>query len=546
MREPRGHADDAPDITTVSEIRSGATILGIELGSTRIKARVIDSDHQTIASGTFEWASELIEGTWTYDLAEVWSGLQACYAALVTDVERRYGVVPVSYAAIGVSGMMHGYLAFGAEDNLLTPFRTWRNTSAEVASRELTSVLGHQVPRRWSVSHLYQAIIDSEAHVHDLCFLTTLAGYVHWRLTGQKVLGVGDASGMFPIDPRTRAWDAGALADFDRLVSSRHPQMRLDRLLPRPLAAGETAGDLTPEGAEMLDPTGALQPGIPFCPPEGDAGTGMVATNSVRARTGNVSVGTSIFAMVVLERPFSKLTREIDLVVTPAGDPVAMVHCNNGANELAQWATVFGRFAEVIGHEISHDDVYSALFKEALTGRSDGGGVVAYNFAAGEPIAGVFEGRPLILRTPERDLTLADFVRAQIYSVFATLSIGFEALADDGATVEMLYAHGGIFKTEGVAQRLLAAAVGHEVAVSNTAAEGGSWGIAALAAYRVAVLGGSSASLAEYLEGRIFSRSDARRIAPDPEDRAGFQRFLDRYRAALPLERAAANATSID
>jgi Sugar (pentulose and hexulose) kinases len=530
---------EEPQAEEADAIRAGDTILGIELGSTRIKAQLIDRNHRPIAAGAFEWSSRFVDGNWTYPLDAVWGGLQACYADLVADVERRFSVTPSRYAAIGVSGMMHGYLAFDAEGALLTPFRTWRNTTAEAASVELTSLFKRHIPQRWSISHLYQAVLNDEPHVENIDFLTTLAGYVHWRLTGLKVLGAGDASGMFPIDPASHDWDSAKVAVFDQLVAPTHPHLHLDGILPQPLLAGQPAGNLTVEGAGLLDPTGTLEPGIPLCPPEGDAGTGMVATNSVAARTGNISVGTSIFAMVVLERPLSTPHREIDLVVTPSGDPVAMVHCNNGANELAEWASVFTRFSAAAHQSTNRDEVFAILLKEALAGQPDGGGLLAYNFITGEPIAGVTDGRPMLLRTPGSQLTLANLMRVQVYSMFGALSLGLQILASEGVAIDAMYAHGGVFKTEGVAQRLLAAAIGAPVSVSETASEGGSWGMAVLAAYHLAVREGSTLPLTDYLATRVLADSQVIVLSPDPDDVAGYSRFLDRYRKGLAVEQSA-------
>jgi sugar (pentulose or hexulose) kinase len=435
--------------------------------------------------------------------------------------------------------MMHGYLAFDAAGELLVPFRTWRNTSTERAATELTELFGFAIPLRWSVAHLYQAILDDEPHVAQVASLTTLAGYVHRRLTGRHVLGVGDASGMFPIDAATKDYDARRLEQFDTLVADRHPGLRLARLLPTVLTAGADAGRLTDEGAALLDATGQLRAGAPLCPPEGDAGTGMVATNAVAPRTGNVSVGTSIFAMAVLERPLHHVHPEVDLVTTPAGDPVAMVHCNNGASELDAWAAVFREFAAAVGHPVDPDDAFRAMLHEALSGDADAGGLLAYNYLSGEPITQLAEGRPLVLRGPDSRLTLGNFVRAQVYAAFATLSLGMRVLAEEGVELDVMVAHGGLFRTEGVAQRLLAAAMGTSVAVGRDAGEGGAWGIALLASY----LGhADETDLAGYLAAR-FATGDTVTVEPDPADERGFTTFLERYVAALPVERAAINVT---
>lgn len=524
---------------TAAAIEAGDTALGIELGSTRIKACLIGPDRTPIAAGSHEWENEFVDRVWTYSLEAVWEGVRASVAELLSDVERRYGVRPRTFGALGVSAMMHGYLAFDAEDRLLVPFRTWRNTTTERAAGELTQALGFNFPLRWSASHLYQAVLDGEAHVPEIDFVTTLAGYVHWRLTGRKVLGVGDASGMFPIDPATRGYDAAMLARFGEMVAAHAPALDVARVLPEVLVAGQDAGRLTAEGAALLDPTGTLQPGIPLCPPEGDAGTGMVATNSVAARTGNISAGTSIFAMVVLEGPLSTVHPELDVVTTPAGDLVAMVHCNNGASELGAWARLFSEFAAALGAPSGDDVVFGALFRAALEGEADGGGLLAYNYVSGEPITGLAEGRPLVVRTPGSRLTLANFMRAQVYGVFGTLSLGMRVLSDEGVALDAMYAHGGIFKTAGVAQRLLAAAICAPVAIAPTASEGGAWGIAVLADYLRAATG---QDLGEYLDSQVFADAALDVVAPDPDDVAGFAAFLERYADGLAIERAATQA----
>ncbi|AEG43570.1 xylulokinase [Isoptericola variabilis] len=532
--------DAAADLRAA--ITEGRTALGIELGSTRIKACLIGPDHAPVATGSHDWENQLVDGRWTYSLDAVWAGLQEAYADLVADVEQRYGVRPTTFGAMGVSAMMHGYLAFDAADELLVPFRTWRNTSTGPAAAELTELFGYNIPLRWSVAHLYQAILDDEPHVPDVAHLTTLAGYVHWRLTGRKVLGVGDASGVFPVDPATKQYDARMLAKLDELVAARRPGLAVAELLPEVLVAGQEAGRLTPEGATLLDPSGTLQAGVPLCPPEGDAGTGMVATNSVAPRTGNISAGTSIFAMVVLERPLARVHHELDLVTTPAGDLVAMVHCNNGASELGAWAEMFGEFARALGGPATADDVFGALFRAALEGETDGGGLLAYNYLAGEPITGLDAGRPLVVRTPGSRLTLANFMRTQIYGAFGTLALGMRVLAEEGVAIDALFAHGGIFKTAGVAQRLLAAAVGAPVAVGETASEGGAWGIAVLAAYMRAATADGDPGLGTYLDERVFSGAALDVVEPDADDVAGFAAYLERYEAGLAVERAAVEA----
>ena len=527
---------------TRAAITAGDASLGIELGSTRIKACLVGPDGVPVASGSHDWENQFVDRTWTYSLDAVWTGLQECVASLLADVQDRYGVPLTTVRALGVSAMMHGYLAFDEDGELLVPFRTWRNTSTGRAAAELTERLGHNIPLRWSIAHLYQAVLDDEPHVPQVRAITTLAGYVHWRLTGRLVLGVGDASGVFPVDPATRTYDSGMVRTFDALVADRHPHLRLDAVLPEVLVAGQEAGRLTAEGAALLDPTGTLQPGAPLCPPEGDAGTGMVATGSVAPRTGNISVGTSIFAMVVLEKPLQRVHTEIDLVTTPAGDLVAMVHCNNGASELGAWADVFRQFATALagdtGIDTSSDTVFATLLGQALAGDADGGGLLAYNYLSGEPITGLTEGRPLFVRTPDSRLTLANFVRTQVYGAFGTLSLGMRILAAEGVEVDSLFAHGGLFRTAGVAQRLLAAAVGAPVAVGRTAGEGGAWGIALLAPY----LGAGGSDLGEHLATQVFGGTTLDVEEPDAADVAGFTAWLERYTAGLAVEQAATDA----
>ncbi|MEJ3405594.1 FGGY-family carbohydrate kinase [Rathayibacter sp. YIM 133350] len=532
-------------------IREGRTALGIEFGSTRIKACLVgENPTEVLAVGTHDWENEFVDRRWTYSLDAVEAGLQAAYAALVADAVARHGVAPTTFGAIGVSAMMHGYLAFDADDALLVPFRTWRNTSTGPAAAELSERFGVNIPLRWSIAHLHQAVLDGEPHLSEVRFVTTLAGYVHWRLTGRRVLGVGDASGMFPIDSSTLDYDARLIAAYDGLAADKLPVAGVADLLPAVLPAGADAGTLTPEGAAYLDPTGALRAGALLCPPEGDAGTGMVATNSVAPRTGNVSAGTSIFAMVVLERALEHVHHELDLVTTPAGDPVAMVHCNNGASELAGWVSLFSRFAAASGTPVDPDAAFGVLLREALDGEADAGGIIAYNHLAGEPIAGLAEGRPLVVRTPDSRLTLANFMRAQVYGVYGTLSLGMRVLAAEGVSLDRLFAHGGIFRTAGVAQRLLAGALDAPVAVGETASEGGAWGIAVLASFAAAAAtaaadgsrAASALDLKTYLEKHVFRDARFDTVDPDPADVAGFAAFLDRYRAGLAAESAAVQA----
>ena len=527
-------------MTTDAEeaITGGRTALGIELGSTRIKAVLIGPDHAPLAVGSSDWENQFVNRLWTYSLDAVWAGVQQSVAAVVDDVQRRHGIELAGVGALGVSAMMHGYLPFGPDGELLTPFRTWRNTNTGPAAERLSAEFGVNIPLRWSVAHLYQAILDAEEHVGRLDHLTTLAGYVHWQLTGEKVVGIGDASGMFPVDSATGGWSAAMLARFDELAAEAGSEVSLAALLPRIAVAGEPAGALTEAGATLLDPSGRLRPGIPFCPPEGDAGTGMVATNSVAPRTGNVSAGTSIFAMVVLEHELDGGHREIDLVSTPAGDPVAMVHCNNGASELDAWVGLFGEFARALGSEAGPSAIFETLFSAALDGARDCGGMLAYNYLSGEPITDLEEGRPMFLRSPDSRFDLGTFMRTHLFASLATLRIGMDVLQKtEGVRLDGMFAHGGLFRTEGVAQRFLAAAIDTPVSVGEVAAEGGAWGIAVLAAF--SVRRSPRQSLSDYLSGEVFAAAGVRTVAPEPADVAGFDAFLRRYVAALPVQRAA-------
>ncbi|MFW3169786.1 xylulokinase [Geodermatophilus sp. CPCC 206100] len=525
-------------------IAGGHTALGIELGSTRIKAVLIGPDSAPLAVGTSDWENQLVDRRWTYSLDAVWSGVQESVAALAADVRRRHGVDLAGVGALGVSAMMHGYLAFDASGELLTPFRTWRNTNTGRAAERLSAEFGANIPHRWSVAHLYQAILDGEDHVGRLDHLTTLAGYVHWRLTGEKVLGVGDASGMLPIDGDTGGYSAAMLTRFDQLAAEAGVELTLADLLPAIAVAGQPAGTLTEAGAALLDPPGRLRPGIPLCPPEGDAGTGMVATNSVAPRTGNVSAGTSIFAMVVLEHELSRVHRELDLVTTPAGDPVAMVHCNNGASELNAWVGLFAEFARAMGIAAEPSAVFETLFAAALGGASDCGGLLAYNYLSGEPITDLEEGRPLFVRSPDSTFDLATFMRTHLFASLATLRIGMDVLLEtEGVRLERMFAHGGLFKTRGVAQRFLAAAIDTPVSVGDVAAEGGAWGMAVLAAF--ATRRSPEQSLADYLDTVVFPAAALETVEPEPGDVAGFDAFMQRYVAALPVERAAVDHVGI-
>ena len=522
-------------------IADGKTVLGIELGSTRIKAVLIDEDHHPIASGSHEWENRYEDGIWTYHLEDVWTGLQDSYSSLRHDVLEKYNVPLRTVGAIGFSGMMHGYLPFDKRDNLLAPFRTWRNTITGQAAAKLTDLFQFNIPQRWSIAHLYQAILNKEPHVGQISHLTTLAGYVHWKLTGQKVLGVGEASGMFPIDSATNDYDEAKLALFNEQLAAEGIPWRLKDILPKVLAAGDAAGGLTAEGARLLDPTGELQAGIPLCPPEGDAGTGMVATNSIAERTGNVSAGTSVFAMIVLEKPLAKVHPEIDIVTTPAGKPVAMVHSNNCTSDLNAWVDIFHEFTRALGVEVDESRLYETLYRQALAGDADGGGLLAYNYVAGEHITHLTEGRPLFVRRPDSRFTLANFMRVNLFSALGALKIGMDILfEEEGVKVDQILGHGGFFKTKEVGQRMMAAAINVPVSVMATAGEGGAWGMALLAAYMRHK--SADESLEAYLSDRVFAGQQATTIAPDSRDVEGFAAFMERYKKGLIIERAAVEA----
>ncbi|MFZ1400448.1 MAG: FGGY-family carbohydrate kinase [Candidatus Promineifilaceae bacterium] len=527
------------DIRNVVE--SGATALGIEFGSTRIKAVLIGPDHAPIASGSHDWENQYENGIWTYSLEDVWRGLQASYRALGDEVLARYGVPLQTIGAIGFSGMMHGYLAFDAAGSLLAPFRTWRNTITGQAAEELTALFQFNIPQRWSIAHLYQAILNNEAHIPNVSHLTTLAGYVHWQLTGQQVLGVGEASGVFPIDSETNDYDARLIGLLNDQLAAKNISLRLEEILPKVLVAGEAAGTLTEAGAKLLDPTGQLQAGIPLCPPEGDAGTGMVATNSVAVRTGNVSAGTSVFAMIVLEQALSKLYPEIDMVTTPTGKPVAMVHSNNCTSDLNAWLGLFQEFTEALGIAIDQSHLFEMLYQQALKGEADGGGLLAYNYFSGEHITGLAEGRPLFIRTPESKFTLPNFMRTHLFSALGALKLGLDILFEqEKVQIDQVLGHGGFFKTPEVGQKMMAAAMNVPVSVMATAGEGGAWGIALLAAYRLHKA--ADEPLAAYLTNKVFAGQRSSTIAPDPADVAGFATFMARYKAGLVIEQTAVSA----
>jgi sugar (pentulose or hexulose) kinase len=518
-------------------IERGETVLGIEFGSTRIKAVLMGRDHTPIASGGHGWENRYENGLWTYRLEDVWTGLQECYRSLCNEIAEKYDTQLQAVGAIGLSAMMHGYLAFDPQGGLLVPFRTWRNTNTGQAAQELTDLFHFNIPHRWSIAHLHQARLNREAHLPKISYLTTLAGYVHWRLTGEKVLGVGDASGMFPIDSRTNDFDQQKMALFNDQLRG-DVSWQIQDILPKVLLAGDAAGVLTPEGARLLDPTGQLQPGIPLCPPEGDAGTGMVATNSVAERTGNVSAGTSVFAMIVLEKALSKMYPEIDMVTTPAGRPVAMVHSNTCTSDLNAWVGLFQEFAQLFGMEVDPSALFGTLFRQALRGDPDAGGLLAYNYLAGEPITHFEEGCPLFVRTPESHFTLANFMRVHLFSAVGTLKIGMDILFEqEQVEIDQLLGHGGFFKTEEVGQKIMAAAMNVPVSVMESAGEGGAWGIALLAAYMQNREGGES--LADYLSAKVFAGEAGTTLAPDPEDLVGFAAFMERYKAGLAIQRAA-------
>jgi len=513
------------------------TFLGIELGSTRIKAVLIDERHAPVASGGFDWENRFEDGVWTYHLDEVWRGLQESVADLLRDFEAKYGTSPL-VSGMGVSAMMHGYLAFGKAGEQLVPFRTWRNTITGEAAAQLTDLFDFTIPLRWSIAHLYHAILEQEAHVPKIDFVTTLAGYVHYKLTGEKVIGIGDASGIFPIDSGANDYHPDMVKQFDTLAGEHGVSFHLLDMLPSVLRAGESAGYLTEEGAKLLDPDGTLQAGIPLCPPEGDAGTGMVATNSVASRTGNVSAGTSVFAMLVLEHALSKRYPEIDMVTTPTGKPVAMVHCNNCTSDLDAWVKLFGEAVALMGGDVSTSDLYGNLYRAALTGESNGGGLVSCNYLSGEHITGFHEGRPLFARTVDSRFTLPNVMRTLLFSAMATLKIGMDILREDeGVELEKLLGHGGLFKTPRVGQTIMAGALNIPVAVMESAGEGGAWGIALLAAY--AERGNKEESLEDFLIQQVFSDTQTICVAPDEADTAGFASYMERYKAFLEVERAA-------
>ena len=516
----------------------GKTFLGIEFGSTRIKAVLIDEKHLPIAVGGHSWENRFENGVWTYSLDDIWSGLQDCINNLSDDYLEKNGEPLESVDSLGFSAMMHGYMAFDEDENLLVPFRTWRNTITGEASEILTERFQFNIPQRWSIAHLYQAILNDEPHIKDISYLTTLAGYVHWKLTGKKVLGIGEASGMFPIDSKINSYDQEMLKKFNQLLEEKGIPWKLEDILPEVRLAGEEAGELTETGGKLVDPSGKLQKGVSLCPPEGDAGTGMVATNSVAVRTGNVSAGTSVFAMIVLEKELSKLYPEIDLVTTPTGKPVAMVHSNNCTSDLNAWVGLFKEFTETLEMKISQSNLFELLYRQALKGSPDAGGLLAFNYISGEHITHLEEGRPLFVRTSNSDFNLANFMRVHLFSSLGALKIGLNILFEqEKVEIDKILGHGGFFKTEGVGQKFMAAAMNVPVSVMETAGEGGAWGMALLAAFMLEK--GDNETLENYLTDKVFAEGQSKTIIPDPEDVMGFERFMDRYIKGLAIEKTA-------
>lgn len=519
-------------------IDEGRAVVGIEFGSTRIKAVMIGEDHVPVASGSHDWENRLDGHIWTYTLDDIWQGLRACYSDMVRDVKETYGTEVKKLAGLGFSAMMHGYMAFDKDGQLLVPFRTWRNTITGQAADELTELFQYNIPQRWSIAHLYQAILNGEEHVKDVAYFTTLAGYIHWQLTGEKVLGIGDASGMFPIDIKTKDFDGRMIGQFDELVADKGYTWKLRDIMPRVLVAGEDAGTLTQEGAKLLDPSGTLEAGVAVCPPEGDAGTGMAATNSVAERTGNVSAGTSVFAMIVLEKDLAAVHKEIDMVTTPSGSLVAMAHANNCTSDLNAWVSLFREYGEAMGIETDMNRIFSVLYNKALEGDADCGGLLSYGFYSGESIVPVDEGRPLFARTPDSRFTLANFMRTHLYAALSTLKIGMDILVkEEKIRIDKILGHGGLFKTPGVGQRIMAAAMQAPVSVMETAGEGGAWGIALLASY--AVRRASDETLEAYLDQKVFAGNAGVSMEPDPADVEGFEKYIERFKAGLSIEQEA-------
>lgn len=525
-------------MTAKETIQSGKATLGIEFGSTRIKCVLIDEDCNPIAQGSHTWENQLIDGLWTYSIDDIWTGLQDCYAQLRADVKEKYGVEIEILASMGVSAMMHGYMPFNKDGKILVPFRTWRNTNTGKAAAALSELFDFNIPLRWSISHLYQAILNNEPHVKDITFFTTLAGYIHWQLTGEKVLGIGDASGMLPIDPELKDFNRTMMDKFQNIIDPYGFPWKLADILPRVLVAGEEAGALTPEGARRLDPSGHLRAGVPLCPPEGDAGTGMTATNSVKQRTGNVSAGTSSFSMIVLEHNLSKPYPSIDIVTTPDGSPVAMVHCNNCTSDINAWVNIFKDYIELTGQKADMGELFTNLFNVALKGDPDCGGLVTYNYISGEPVTDLADGRPLVVRSANDKFTLANFMRANLYGAVAVLKIGNDILLkDEKVNVDRITGHGGFFTTPVVGQKILAAALNSPISVMKTAGEGGPWGMAILASYLVN--NKNHQSLADYLDNNVFAGNTGSEVKPDPADVDGFNKYIENYKKGLEIEKAA-------
>lgn len=525
-------------MTAKETIQSGKATLGIEFGSTRIKCVLIDEDCNPIAQGSHTWENQLIDGLWTYSIDDIWTGLQNCYAQLRADVKEKYGVEIEILASMGVSAMMHGYMPFNKDGKILVPFRTWRNTNTGKAAAALSELFDFNIPLRWSISHLYQAILNNEPHVKDITFFTTLAGYIHWQLTGEKVLGIGDASGMLPIDPELKDFNRTMMDKFQKIIDPYGFPWKLADILPRVLVAGEEAGALTPEGARRLDPSGHLRAGVPLCPPEGDAGTGMTATNSVKQRTGNVSAGTSSFSMIVLEHNLSKPYPSIDIVTTPDGSPVAMVHCNNCTSDINAWVNIFKDYIELTGQKADMGELFTNLFNVALKGDPDCGGLVTYNYISGEPVTDLADGRPIVVRSANDKFTLANFMRANLYGAVAVLKIGNDILLkDEKVNVDRITGHGGFFTTPVVGQKILAAALNSPISVMKTAGEGGPWGMAILASYLVN--NKNHQSLADYLDNNVFAGNTGSEVKPDPADVDGFNKYIENYKKGLEIEKAA-------
>ena len=528
-------------MTAKETIQQGKAILGIEFGSTRIKAVLIDQNNAPIAQGSHAWENQLVYGLWTYSVEAIWYGLQDCYADLRNNVRKEYDVEIENLAAIGISAMMHGYMAFNDKDEILVPFRTWRNTNTGKAAAELSKLFVYNIPLRWSISHLYQCILNGEPHVKDIKFQTTLAGYVHWQLTGEKVIGVGDASGMIPVDPQTKTYNATMVQKFDNLVAPYKFGWKLLDIFPKVLVAGEDAGTLTAEGAKRLDVSGHLKPGAKLCPPEGDAGTGMAATNAVKQRTGNVSAGTSSFSMIVLEKELSKPYEAIDMVTTPDGSLVAMVHCNNCTSDLNAWVGLFREALELMGQKVDMDELYGKLYNNALTGNANCGGLLSYNYISGEPVTGLADGRPLFVRSANDKFTLANFIRVHLYGSIGVLKIGNDILLkEEKIKIDRITGHGGLFRTKGVGQRILAAALNSPISVMETAGEGGAWGIALLASY--VVNNDKKQNLADFLDEKVFAGNTGTEIAPTAEDVEGFNEYIETYKVGLDIEKKAVEA----